>query len=219
MNPQPGDPIRFVDGAYDFSRVGSIMITPGPNRFGGTMQFFYGANHYYFRSTTNFYPYISHAYGPQFNVRDPHANTEIGDIHFGGAFDVYRMTSLGISRTITSGGGFYKVEQPYFYAILPFTTGMVTAWLPGGTTTEFTFTGYDNRTPAGLNGVLSMVRPRMVHAYRVPHKTSEVITLLSSWTDAWQMDFHFRGAPEPGSALMLTSGFVLLAGLYRRRMR
>ena len=97
---------------------------------------------------------------------------------------------------------------------------MVTAWQRGGeTTTEFTLTGYDNRTPAGLNGVLSMIRPRLTQAYKVPADPGEPITLQWVTASAWQMDFHFRGAPEPGSALMLTSGFALLAGLYRRRRR
>ena len=64
-----------------------------------------------------------------------------------------------------------------------------------------------------------MVRPRMVHAYKVPFDVNEPITLNWTSSSAWQMNFHFRGLPEPGSALMLTSSFVLLAGLYRRRRR
>jgi len=220
-----GEPVRYIGGNYDMDRMGSIMITPGSNRFGGTMQFFHGPNHLYYRKTTQNYPYISKAYGPQMNIRDPHAETEIGDVHFGGPFNIYRMTTYGYSRTTTgtpySPGGFYQIVNPYFYQVNPFTTGMVTAWQvgAGGVTTEFQLTGYDNRTPAGLNGVLSMVRPRMVHAYIVPHDVTEVISMVWASAGAWQMDFHFRGAPEPGSALMLTSGFVLLAGLYRRRRR
>jgi hypothetical protein len=158
-------------------------------------------------------------------VRDPHANTEIGDNNYGGPFNIYRMTQPYGTKRITTGtpyspGGFYQVKEPYFYVIAPFTTGMVSAWnFGGGTTTEFTLTGYDNRTPAGLNGVLSMIRPRLTQSYKVPADPGEPITLQWVTASAWQMDFHFRGAPEPGSALMLTSGFVLLAGLYRRRRR
>jgi hypothetical protein len=43
-----GDPITLSGGNYDFSRAGSIMVTPGKNRFGGTMHFFYGPNHGYY---------------------------------------------------------------------------------------------------------------------------------------------------------------------------
>jgi hypothetical protein len=217
-----GDPIRMVDGYYDFSRAGSIMITPGPNRFGGTMHFFYGPNHLYYQKITINSPYISKAYGPQMDVRDPAANTVIGDVQYGGPFNIYRMTTYGNQRMTTgtpyAPGGYYQILAPYFYSLAPFTTGMISAWEPlGGTNTVFTLTGYDNRTPAGVRGVISMVRPRLVHAYKVPHDPGEPIRMVDSGSSAWQMDFHFL--PEPGSALMIASGFVTLAGLYRLRKR
>jgi len=95
---------------------------------------------------------------------------------------------------------------------------MITGWEPfGATNTEFTLTGYDNRTPAGLNGVISMVRPRLVHTYKIPFDPNDPIRMTWASSSAWQMDFHFL--PEPGSTLMMASGFVLLAGLYRLRRR
>jgi hypothetical protein len=93
---------------------------------------------------------------------------------------------------------------------------MVTAWQPfGATNTEFTLTGYDNRTPAGLSGVVSLVRPRMVHVYSIPEDPNDPIRMTWASASAWQMDFHFL--PEPGSTMMLASGLVLMAGLYRLR--
>jgi hypothetical protein len=40
----PVTPTTTFDGRYDISRAGSINITPGPNRFGGTMRLFYREN-------------------------------------------------------------------------------------------------------------------------------------------------------------------------------
>jgi hypothetical protein len=213
-----GEPISFADGAYDFSRAGSIMITPGQNRFGGTMHFFYGANHTYYQLITIKTGYISKAYGPQMDVRDPAANTVIGDVQYGGPFNIYRMTVGGDKRSTTPNGGYYSRLNPYFYTLAPFTTGMVTGWQPfGATNTEFTLTGYDNRTPAGLSGVVSLVRPRMVHVYSIPEDPNDPIRMTWASASAWQMDFHFL--PEPGSTMMLASGLVLMAGLYRLRRR
>jgi hypothetical protein len=222
-----GDPISFVGGNYDHSRAGSIMVTPGANRFGGTMHFFYGANHTYYQKITANYPYISKAYGPQMDVRTPSANTVLGDVQYSGPFNVYRMTTYGNYRTTTgtpsSPGGYYSRRIPYFLTLAPFTTGMITVWEPhGATNTVFTLTGYDNRTPSTnggfqLSGVISMVRPRLVHTYQVPRDAQDPIVMAWAASSAWQMDFFFL--PEPGSTVMMASGLVVLAGLYRLRRR
>jgi hypothetical protein len=216
-----GEPITFDDGKYDFSRAGSIMVTPGPNRFGGTMHFFYGANHTYYQLRSGNSPYYSKAYGPQMDVRDPDANTSLGDVQFGGPFNVYQLTSQNAYRETDGNGNDVMIFAPYFYTLAPFTTGMVTGWEPfGDTNTEFTLTGYDNRTPSTnggfqLSGAISLVRPRLVHVYTVPIDPSEGIQMTWASSSAWQMDFFFL--PEPGSTVMMVSGLVVLAGLYRLR--
>jgi hypothetical protein len=47
----PVTPTTTFSGRYDFDRAGSINVTPGPRRFGGTFQMFY-------RPTSDFYQYI-----------------------------------------------------------------------------------------------------------------------------------------------------------------
>jgi hypothetical protein len=215
-----GASISFVDGNYDFDRAGSIMITPGKHRFGGTMQFFYGPNHIYYQRQTIIAGYSTHGYGPQMDVRTDNNNTYLGDVQYGGPFLKYRMTLSGSYREITPSGGFYLVKAPYFYTLAPFTTGTVTAVEPhGGQLSEFTLHGYDNRTPLGENGIVSMVRPRISRAYQVPHDVEEPIIMNFASISAWQMDFHFRPLPEPGSTAMLASGLLAIAGLYRLRRR
>jgi hypothetical protein len=219
-----GDRITFASGRYDHSRAGSIMINPGKNRFGGTMHFFYGPNHLYYQFITINSPLISKAYGPQMDVRQHTdgygklVNTYIGDVQYGGPFNVYQMTAYGEQRAETANGDYLVRKIPYFYDLAPFTTGRISASDPfGGTQTYFTLTGYDNRTPDGLSGVVSMVRPRLRHMYQVPLDPNDPIEMYWSDADSWQMDFHFL--PEPGSTAMLASGLVVLAGLYRLRRR
>jgi hypothetical protein len=60
-----------------------------------------------------------------------------------------------------------------------------------------------------------MVRPRLVHTFTIPLDPLDPIRMTWSSTSAWEMDFHFL--PEPGSTLMMASGLVVLAGLYRLR--
>jgi len=217
-----GDPIRFSDGNYDFSRSGSIMITPGKNRFGGTMHFFYGPNHIYYQQRTIKTSYLSRAWGPQMDNRTIDADTEVGDHDYSGPFDIYRYTVLGFDPVTTGTpsdpGDPFFIRAPYLRTIAPFTTGMVTADQPGPNFhTEFQLTGYDNRTANGLSGVVSMVRPRLVQTYTVYPDPNDPVEHTWASATAWQMDFHFL--PEPGSTAMVASGLVVLAGLYRLRRR
>jgi hypothetical protein len=217
---EPVTPTTTWDGRYDFSRAGSIMVTPGPNRFGGTMQFFYGPNHRYYQVITFDYPIISKAYGPgQPSIPSTH-ESQVSEFVVGRQVDRYRMTYLG-SQRITTGtpsapGGYYVQRAQYISTIVPFTTGMITGWQPvGNTNTIHTLTGYDNRTPAGLYGIISLVRPRLVHTYITPHDPNEPIRKGRSLLRTWQMDFYFL--PEPGGSVMLAAGLVALAGLCRLR--
>ena len=216
----PVTPTTTFGGRYDFSRAGSIMITPGPNHFGGTMQFFYGPNQRYYQLVT-LQLGITKAYG----VGQPPISTDhesqLGEFVIGRQMDRYWMTSYGYFR-ITTGGTPYSpgddvvYRAQYISTIVPFTTGMITGYQPvGWTVTVHTVTGYDNRTPAG-HGVISLVRPRLVHIYVAPHDPNEPIGRThGSSLSTWQIDFHFL--PEPGGTAMLAAGVVALAGLYRRR--
>jgi hypothetical protein len=96
---------------------------------------------------------------------------------------------------------------------------MAQAWEPNGNTNTIqTATGYDNRTAMGLNGTISMVHPRLVHAYLLfPPSSGTPIKMV--WSSARLRKIDFRFMPEPTAVLMLASGFVTMAGLYRLRKR
>ena len=93
---------------------------------------------------------------------------------------------------------------------------MITGYQPVGfTTTIHTLTGYDNRNPNGLSGVISLVRPRLVHTYYAPFDPNNSPGMARASASAWQIDFHF--VPESTGVAMLAAGVVALAGLYHRR--
>ena len=50
-------------GRYDFSRWGTIKVTPGPNQFGGTLKTLYGANSSWYQNIKYFSPTLYKAYG------------------------------------------------------------------------------------------------------------------------------------------------------------
>jgi hypothetical protein len=65
-NDGDGDPVTpttTFDGQYDMSRGGSITVTPGPRRFGGTMRLFHGPNASLYQYVYYFTPAIYKVYG------------------------------------------------------------------------------------------------------------------------------------------------------------
>jgi hypothetical protein len=59
----PVIPTTTFDGRYDLSRGGSISVTPGPRRFGGTFRLFYGPNARFYQFIYYFTPALYKAYG------------------------------------------------------------------------------------------------------------------------------------------------------------
>ena len=55
-NPTPNAVTTTFDGRYDFSKAGSINVTPGPNKFGGTWNIFYRENAYFYQFISAFAP-------------------------------------------------------------------------------------------------------------------------------------------------------------------
>jgi hypothetical protein len=98
---------------------------------------------------------------------------------------------------------------------MPHTTGVQYVRQPQGYyVTIYTSTGYDNRTPSGLSGTVSLVRPSVAHAFGAAWGAPFVMG-----SGAYMERLTLTFLPEPGHLLMLGCGILALAGLFRLRMR
>jgi len=230
----PVTPTTTWSGRYDHSRGGSIMIWPGSNRFGGTMRFFEGPNARFYQLITIDGPYTTVTFPPKPLSQQLGTGVEevLGAVTEGAVGFRYQLTEPShIDRLVIgptpctpqfpSGPPctYYVKEAHYLITRAPYTTGMARGWQPNGNTNTIqTATGYDNRTAQGLNGTISMVHPRLVHAYTVsPPISGKPIAM--SWSSSRLRAIDFRFMPEPAGTAMLAAGFITLAGLYRIRRR
>jgi hypothetical protein len=60
---RPATPTTTFSGWWDFDRAGSINVTPGPRRFGGTFRLFYGLNAGFYQHIYYFTPANYNVYG------------------------------------------------------------------------------------------------------------------------------------------------------------
>jgi hypothetical protein len=223
---EPTSPSTAFSGRYDFLREGSIVIVPGPRRFGGTMKYFYGPNHLNTKTITVSSPYISR--GSSRKATDGNSSVihpsliQVGVI--GQRMTLYRYTPSGYDKVTTgtpySPGAYYTKIYQNISTVAPWTTGFVfVAGQTGYSRADgsLSSSGYDARTPNGYAGVVSLIRPRLVHTYVVPNDPNLPIVKSRSFAQIWQLDIHFL--PEPGGAVLLGAGLLTLVGLYRFRRR
>jgi hypothetical protein len=163
-NPYPnfgtGNPVTATttfDGLYDFDRAGSINVTPGPRRFGGTFQLFYRPEAFSYQYIYYFTPTIYKAYG-SLKCQDPPGVTctpgvvsSIGDITSSGMVTRFLMsltttysswppnmykattpTSMGPGSFPTQYGNasYIAAKGYYLRTIHPWTTGFAVAYNP-----------------------------------------------------------------------------------------
>ncbi len=224
-SPTPSAVYRPRHNYDQQQRGGSAVMWPGGKRFGGTMRWLYGPDGFWVQSITLETPWLDRAFFPatqwQRTSLDPIDIGELNSVGYGyrvrytsqGVVPVTSMTPSG-SKTIT-----FKVQ--YIGTDGPWTTGKVRAYQSAGTfITTLTFSGYDNRTPMGVLGTLSMVRPHLRNSYTTRNDGSAT---EYTWAAARinGMHVYFKGAPEPGAVLMLGAGVATLVGLatVRRRRR
>jgi hypothetical protein len=146
-------------GRYDTSRAGSIHVTPGPNRFGGTMRIFYKPTAFWAAYVYNFAPAYYSDYGsflcqnPPGVTCTPSVVSSVGDVT-----NYFRMTrfllnvpgtgtgkqtrantakattptSLGPGTFPTQYGNasYIAAKNIYLHTIHPWTTGFASAHNP-----------------------------------------------------------------------------------------
>jgi len=231
------------DGYYRDDRGGSIMIWPGPNRFGGTMGWFSGPNQRFYQLIILNGPYTSITFPPApLSLQTPSSvETVIGEVVAVPSSRGYRYqlttpyhqnrrvigsTTMGAACTINDIGSanpdcrYLQKTVQYLATRAPYTTGRVQGWEPNGNTNTIqTATGYDNRTSMGLNGVISLVHPRLTHSYLRDRSVDPTKPIQLVWSTSRMRKIDFRFLPEPLGACMLAWGLAVLAGLRLMRRR
>ncbi len=159
----PVTPTTTFDGLYDFTRAGSINVTPGPRRFGGTFRIFYRPEAFWYQYIYYSTPPLYKAYG-QFSCLDEGVlgctpgtfKSTAGDTTAG-----YRITRFLLNVTGTGTGNQTKANtakattpttpngkaptpngnasfitgaQQYLNLIHPWTTGFASVHNPIGST-------------------------------------------------------------------------------------
>jgi len=231
------------DGYYREDRGGSIMIWPGPNRFGGTMRWFTGPNSRFHQVITFYGPFTSITFPPApLSQQTPSSvETVIGEVvavpnsrgyhyrltePFHVARRVLGLTTMGAACTAGDIGSanpdcrYLQKTVQYLATRAPYTTGRAQGWEPNGNTNTIqTVTGYDNRTSMGLNGIVSLVHPRITHAYLWDRSIDPSKPVQLVWSSSRMRKIDFRFVPEPLGAPMVVCGLAALAGLRLTRRR
>jgi hypothetical protein len=221
---------------YAFGRVGSIKVTPGPNKFGGTMRYFWGFNARGYQFVTTGYPCCEKAYlhnwrtgvGPYGSPTGALDITEyspqlVGGTYVGfGATRVHTRSTEPATRTrflTTAGDNQYNTRKTVgLWTTMPWTTGRLEVFQSGGQYVSTAVqTGYDNRTENREMGTLSLVVPWLTHNYLTSFNPTDPI--IAGFHSAAINKVMVRFVPEPAGMMLLGAGILGVVGVYRLRRR
>jgi hypothetical protein len=114
----PVTPTTTFSGRYDFQRAGSINVTPGPRRFGGTLQMFYRPTAFFYQYIYYFAPAYYKAYG-SFLCQNPPGVTcyagsvsSIGDVTSSGMVTRFLLNVKGTGTGMRLGDNTAKATTP-----------------------------------------------------------------------------------------------------------
>ena len=223
----PGFTTTQFDNKYAFARFGSIKITPGPNRFGGTMRYFWGLDARWYWILTATSPCCSRGYAHNYRTgKGPYGSptgmldsTEYSPQIIGGT---HARTQGTIHHTyLTTGGSamnaITRMEQ-YVNTTAPWTTGTLEVFQSGGFyISRAVVAGYDNRTENRELGTMSLVVPWLAHQYITSFNPTDPVA--SPWHNTAINQVRVNFMPEPGGILLMSAGVLGLVGVYRLRRR
>jgi hypothetical protein len=190
-------------------RFGQIQMNPGANRFGGTLRFINkGYNRAMWVASVGYY----------YGAFGPNATPMMTGPMFPGNYGRQGSGFVEHTSLVTPGGSPVRYDSIYSTTEGPFTTGVIKVHQPAGYyVTNYTTTGTDMRTPSGLYGTLSLVRPALIQVFYLDGPGGSVIAggLRFGYRQLVRMTF----LPEPDEVLMLGCGLLTMAGLlwYRKR--
>jgi len=143
----PLTPTTTFDGRYDMSRGGSIHVTPGPNRFGGTFRLFFAPEAGWKQYIDYFSPALYQGYGyylcfddgmydctPDTFVSEPGTTAIYLGVWWlltekGRTKATTPTTPNGTVPTPYGNASYLKRSQHYLNLIHPWTTGFARAWI------------------------------------------------------------------------------------------
>jgi hypothetical protein len=212
---------------YAFGRVGSIQVIPGPNRFGGTMRYFWGFNARGYRFVTKDTPCCEKEYvhawrsgmGPYGTPTGMLDQSEYLDQSVG--FTYVAIVGTRYHTSLTTGGPTGSPLTRHTYQLrttAPWTTGAIRVFNSGGAyVSTIELTGYDNRTENREFGTMSLVTPWLTNSYLTSFNPTDPVQKTGTSAFAFRMKVNFM--PEPGGILLMGAGVLGLAGVYRLRRR
>jgi hypothetical protein len=197
-----------VGGAFYMPRNGTLIQTPGTPRFGGTMGLvsnLHAVGQYV--ASVGYYDFYFDASATAM-AAPPFSVGQYGFV----------LTGMLTHSYLQYKGQPLAFDGPGIATFMPSTTGTQYLYQDFGPyITQYTYAGYDNRTPNGLFGTLSLVRPFVLQYFGVTLAPPSFI----AWNET--QGFIYRNTitflPEPGGLMMLGCGVLTLAGLFRLRMR
>jgi hypothetical protein len=147
-------------------------------------------------------PFLWKAYGGWTTTyqHTEYDESSLGEISRSLTLQRFLMTTKGLYKATTTStlyGPYLTQQAQYISTIAPWTTGKVRVYRPGFTyPTALTYSGYDNRTTAGLSGTLSLVRPRLIHSYLKSEFPWDPILKIRTTPEVWKMTVHFLGPAD-----------------------
>jgi hypothetical protein len=217
------------DNRYAFNRFGSIKMTPGTNRFGGTMRYFWGLNARWYFLGTGGQTCCEIAYGHNYRTGENEFgqptgaldSTEYSPQIVGGTharWEVTRIHTNLTTMTPSDPGEYITRMSQYVNTTAPWTTGMIEVFQSGGFyISSAAQTGSDNRTENRELGKMSLVVPWLAHQYLTSFNPTD--PLSSPWHNGGISQVQVNFMPEPVGILLMGSGILGLLGVYRLRRR
>jgi hypothetical protein len=195
----PAPPTTTFDGRYDLSRGGSITVTPGPRRFGGTFRYFHGPNAGIYQFIPDYYPAIYKQYGNYICLDEGKfgctPSTFVSDI--GDTTAIYQTTRFLLNVTGTGTGNQTKANTakattpmtPYEKAPTPygnasFITGMyrnlnlIHPWTTG-------FAKVHNAKGSGKGTMSRAAITPQAQGYDISLGGADITVTYHDWGQAW----------------------------------
>jgi hypothetical protein len=137
----PVNPTQTFGGRYDEGRAGSLNVTRGGNRFGGTMRILYGPNSKFyqfifvdspvkFQATGTFLCQYGSGTGFMDCTGGPNTETEIGQLDSTGMVTRFLLNEAGTAKQTTGGSAqnYITGKNYYLHLLHPWTTGAASVY-------------------------------------------------------------------------------------------